>query len=51
MTKPLRFPLIAATLAASALLAACGGGDDDPSVEGDSSGDVVAKYIEKLLPR
>jgi hypothetical protein len=45
MTKPLRFPLIAATLAATALLAACGGGDDDPSVEGDSSGDVVAKYI------
>ena len=45
MTKPLRFPLIAATLATSALLAACGGGDDDPAVVGDSSGDVVAKYI------
>lgn len=45
MTKPLRFPLIAATLAATALLAACGGGDDDPALPGDSSGDVVAKYI------
>jgi hypothetical protein len=45
MTKSLRFPLFAATLTAAALLSACGGGDDDPAVAGDSSGDVVAKYI------
>ncbi|MDQ7744519.1 hypothetical protein [Hydrogenophaga pseudoflava] len=37
--------LIGAALATAALLTACGGGDDDPSVAGDSSGDVVAKYI------
>lgn len=45
MTKSLRFPLIAAALSTAVLLAACGGGDDDPSVPGDGSGDVVAKYI------
>ena len=39
-----RFPLIALALASAVLLAACGGGDEDP-LPGDSSGDVVAKYI------
>lgn len=46
MMKPSRFPLFAAPLLVSALLVACGsGGDDDPALPGDSSGDVVAKYI------
>ena len=45
MTKPLRFPKIAAVVAASALIAACGGGDGGPALSGDSSSDAVAKYI------
>lgn len=44
MTMTLRFPLIAVALASAVLVAACGGGDDDP-LPGDTSGDVVAKYI------
>lgn len=45
MTRPLRFPLLAACLAVAALTAACGGGDDDEALPGDSSTDLVAKYI------
>lgn len=45
MTQSLRFPLFAAALSTAVLLSACGGGDDDPSVPGDGSSDVVAKYI------
>lgn len=37
--------LIGAALVAASLLTACGGSDDDPSLDGDNSGDVVAKYI------
>lgn len=45
MTMPSRFKLIAATIAVAALATACGGSDGGPALAGDTSGDVVARYI------